>query len=150
MKTDKTEEVTMDTPLYTISVAAQLVGVSVHTLRMYETQGLLIPFKKESRHRMYSQFDISRLKCIRDIITNHKFTISGIKGMLSLIPCWKIVNCSDEERNNCSAYNGSFEPCWSYKHKNNVCATNDCRLCPVFKEWGSCKEIKTSIKKFIT
>ncbi len=114
MKTDKTEEVTMDTPLYTISVAAQLVGVSVHTLRMYEKQGLLLPFKKESKHRMYSQFDISRLKCIRDTITNHKFTISGIKGMLSLIPCWKIINCSDEERNNCSAYNGSFEPCWSY------------------------------------
>ena len=141
--------ITEDTPLYTISTAAELIGVSVHTLRMYEREGLIVPFKKSSKHRVYSQFDIERLKCIRDSITNKKISIAGIKGMLSLIPCWRIKKCSKEERDNCKAYLGEYEPCWHYKHENNTCAANECRLCKVFKVYGSCKEMKSAIKKFI-
>ena len=141
-------EINEDTPLYTISKAAELVGLSVHTLRMYEREGLIVPFKKSSKHRVYSQFDVERLKCIHDTIKNQKISIGGIKGMLSLIPCWKIKNCSDDERENCRAYQGQFEPCWNYKHENNICATNECRLCEVFKIYGSCKEMKFAIKKF--
>ena len=43
-----------NSPKYTISSAATLLGISVHTLRMYEREGLIIPFKKESGQRLYS------------------------------------------------------------------------------------------------
>ncbi|MFH2031950.1 MAG: MerR family DNA-binding transcriptional regulator [Bacteroidota bacterium] len=39
-------------PKYTISSAANLLGISVHTMRMYEKEGLIIPFKKESNQRL--------------------------------------------------------------------------------------------------
>ena len=32
-------------PVYTIGVAAAKLGVSVHTLRLYETEGLIITYK---------------------------------------------------------------------------------------------------------
>ncbi|MDE3059313.1 MAG: MerR family transcriptional regulator, partial [Bacteroidota bacterium] len=48
-------------------MAAQLVGISVHTLRMYEIEGLIIPFKKDSGQRLYSDLDVERLKCLRKV-----------------------------------------------------------------------------------
>ena len=47
--------VKMDEPKYTISNAAKLAGISIHTLRMYEREGLIIPFKKTSNQRLYSR-----------------------------------------------------------------------------------------------
>lgn len=135
-----------DEPKYTISVAAKLLNISVHALRLYEREGLIIPYKKPSGHRLYSDFDIERLKCIREMITDRKFNLSGIVGMLSLIPCWEIIRCREKDRKNCEAYKQNFGTCWSYDHKNNICATLDCRLCKVYKTYGRCSEIKRAIK----
>jgi len=114
-----------DEPKYTISVAAKLLNISTHALRLYEREGLIIPFKKPSGHRLFSDFDLERLKCIREMITERKFNLSGIVGMLSLIPCWEIINCSEKDRENCEAYKGNFGTCWSYQHKDNICATTN-------------------------
>jgi MerR family transcriptional regulator/heat shock protein HspR len=35
-------------PIFPISTAAKLLNISVHTLRMYEREGLFIPYKKDS------------------------------------------------------------------------------------------------------
>lgn len=43
-----------DTPLYPIGTAARMLGVSVHTLRMYERKGLIIPHHAESNQRLYT------------------------------------------------------------------------------------------------
>jgi len=135
-----------DTPLYTIGVVAQLLEVSVHTLRLYENEGLVIPFKKDSNHRLYSANDIIRLKCIRDSITNKKFSIASIKTLYAMIPCWSIRNCSEGERENCEAYNSTMNPCWTFKHSNNLCALQECRTCDVYKEHNHCDNIKETIK----
>jgi len=42
-------------PLFPISTAAKLLSVSVQTLRLYEKEGLILPFKKSSKHRLYSK-----------------------------------------------------------------------------------------------
>ena len=133
-------------PLYTISTAAGLVGVSEHTLRLYEREGLIIPYKKQSGHRLYSKSDIERLKYIREMLVVQKLSIAGIKGMFSLIPCWKIIECSDEDRKNCDAYQKDYWPCWTYKHENNICTKFDCRLCEVYKTHGRYVEIKKVIR----
>jgi hypothetical protein len=36
----------LNEPLFPIRTAAKLLNISVHTLRMYEKEGLIIPFKK--------------------------------------------------------------------------------------------------------
>lgn len=138
------------TPLYTISTAASLVNISVHTLRMYERAGLIIPFKKDSNQRLYSNEDIDRLQCIRRAIKEDKMSIEGIKRMLSLIPCWSIVPCTKKDRDNCDAFNGNHQPCWMLKHKNNYCAKKDCRLCEVYREFAQCDKIKEKIKELLT
>ncbi len=133
-------------PIYSISVAATLLRISVHTLRMYEREGLIIPFQKESKQRLYSRADIERLKCIRKGINEMKMGINGIKIMYSLIPCWKIVGCSEVDRKNCYAYKEHSKPCWSYTHSNNICKGRNCRDCDVYSKHSQCDEIKELIK----
>jgi len=138
-----------DTPLYTISIAAGLLGVSVQTLRMYEREGLIIPFKKESNQRLYSERDLERLRCVRATINEEKISIEGIKRILSLIPCWAVLGCSEKDRSNCNAYNGFDQPCWLFNHKSNHCETRDCRACEVYADFGQCRTIKTRLKELL-
>ncbi|MCZ6776906.1 MAG: MerR family DNA-binding transcriptional regulator [Ignavibacteria bacterium] len=69
--------------LYTIGEAADVLGVSVPTIRMYEREGLIIPYRKRSRHRRFSAGGLERIRCL-----------------LALIPCWSIRNCPEDERKN--------------------------------------------------
>ncbi len=132
-------------PLYTISTAAKLLGISVHTLRMYERAGLILPFQKESSHRLYSQSDIERLRCIRKAINEDKIGIAGIQRIHALIPCWEILPCTQKDREHCNAFKSHQVGCWTYNHKNNVCEKKDCRLCKVYKKAMDCNSIKNSI-----
>ena len=50
-----------DRPVYTIRIAAQMVGVHQQTLRTYEREGLLTPARSAGRQRLYSEADIERL-----------------------------------------------------------------------------------------
>lgn len=134
-------------PMYSIGVVAELLNVSVHTLRLYENEGLLLPYKKDSKHRLYTKNDIVRLQCIREAITEKKFSIQSIKALMSLIPCWSIKKCSLAEREECPAYNGFLQPCWTYKHSDNVCALESCSQCEVYTEHSHCAMIKKTIKE---
>ena len=62
-------EARSEEPLYSIGTAARMLGISVHTVRMYEREGLVIPFRKESHQRLFSDADIERLRCTRQTIT---------------------------------------------------------------------------------
>lgn len=136
-------------PIYPISIAAKLLNISVHTLRMYERESLIIPFKKVTNHRLYSKSDLERVRCIRSAINVHKISIAGIKTVYSLIPCWKIINCSSEDRNKCNAFSSHSKPCWSFNHKNNSCENRECRRCSVYRDFTECKEIKESLINFM-
>jgi len=134
-------------PLYTISTAAKILGISIHTLRMYEREGLVLPFKKESGHRLYSQSDLDRVLCIRRAINENKISIAGIKMIYSLIPCWQIVNCSDEEKSKCPSFTAHDKPCWTFSHKKNICKKIECRDCTVYKDYQECDQIKGAIAR---
>lgn len=134
-------------PLYTISTAAEIMGVSIHTLRMYEREGLILPHKKDSGHRLYSQSDLDRIQCVRNAINESKISIAGIKMIYSLIPCWQIVNCSEDERTKCPSFTAHNQPCWTFDHKKNVCKAKECRDCVVYKDYSDCGKIKGAIAK---
>lgn len=136
-------------PKYTISSAANLLNISVHTLRMYEREGLILPYKKESGQRLYSDKDIERIICIRRTINDDKINIEGIRRILSLIPCWNIVKCSQSDREDCAAYNSHNKPCWMLNHKDNYCAGKDCRECEVYQSFGTCDSIKNKLKDLL-
>ena len=136
-------------PVYTISTAARLLGISIPTLRMYENEGLIIPFKKISQHRLYSDMDIERIKCLRTAINGGRMGLESIRRMLALIPCWAIINCSENDRKNCHAFTSYEKPCWTHKHKNNTCSTRDCRECEVYNSFSDCSSLKEKLKELI-
>lgn len=133
-------------PVFTIGVAADLIGVSVHTLRLYESEGLIIPQRTVSRRRLYSQFDIERLQCIRVMIEDRGFNLAGIKGMMSMAPCWEIKKCSESDRNSCDAFKASLEPCWMVKSDTSACQEEECSQCPVYREVTTCQNMKTYLQ----
>lgn len=137
-------------PVYTIGVAAKLVETSVHSLRLYETVGLLSPKRTETQRRLYSQNDINRLKCIRNFIEVEGLNLAGIKTALSLVPCWQIKECSTEDREKCDAYYKIGEPCWIVKNRGDLCTEVDCRDCEVYLSVGKCSNIKELIKSATT
>jgi MerR family transcriptional regulator/heat shock protein HspR len=132
-------------PIYPIRVAAKLLGVSIPTLRLYEKEGLIIPFKKDSRQRLFSHQDIQRLLCIRAAINQKKISIAGIKMLFAMIPCWSIKKCSEADRQHCDSFTASSQPCWSFTHEGNVCGEQRCRDCEVYEQFTDCHSIKQTI-----
>ncbi|MBK5570670.1 MerR family transcriptional regulator, partial [Ensifer sp. SSB1] len=49
---------------YKVAEAARLAGVSASTLRLWETQGLVVPERSPTGHRQYTESDLARLKRI--------------------------------------------------------------------------------------
>ncbi len=72
-----------DTPLYMISVAAQLAGVHPQTLRIYEQKGLVTPKRTNGNTRMYSQADIERLELVNEL-TGEGINLAGVIRILDL------------------------------------------------------------------
>ncbi|MCR4428214.1 MAG: MerR family transcriptional regulator [Caldiserica bacterium] len=72
-------------PVYTISVAARLVGVRPRTLRLYEEMGLICPRRRATGHRLYSQEEIDRLILIRQLYEIKRINLAGIKFLLELV-----------------------------------------------------------------
>jgi len=58
-------------PLYPISVAAELLGTTDQTLRLYEKHGLINPSRR-NKNRFYSENDIKWIKCLRESDTRQK------------------------------------------------------------------------------
>lgn len=139
-----------DKPVYPIRTAAKLLNISVHTLRMYEKEDLIIPFKKSTSHRLYSKSDIERITCIRSAINDSKISINGIKTIYSMMPCWEVLNCSKEDRSRCAAFLRHSGPCWAVKGEDTICASKDCRSCSVYLDYGECGSIKNFIRKKLT
>lgn len=134
-------------PIYPIRTAAEILGISVHTLRMYEREGLVLPHNSSGNQRAYSEKDIERIRCIRKAINESKISINGIKTIYSLIPCWDVVGCSEEDRKKCGAFQGHSQPCWTYNHPGTTCENRDCRDCDVYKNYAACGNIKNLIIK---
>ena len=69
--------------VYTISVAAELAGVTVRSLRLYERHGLLQPTRTAGGTRRYSQDDLRRLRRIAELVTDG-VNLTGIGKILDL------------------------------------------------------------------
>jgi len=141
--------ITSSAPVYTLSIAAALSGIPVHSIRQYIDKGLIIPFKKESSRNLFSQVDILRLKYIHKLLTEDGLNIAGIRTLLAHIPCWAIRQCSDEERGKCQAYHSNANPCWEASEKGTLCKNTNCRECEVYLIVESYPDIKSFIRTII-
>jgi MerR family transcriptional regulator, heat shock protein HspR len=72
-----------DHGVYGISVAAELSGVAVQSLRLYERYGLLTPARSDGGTRRYSADDLARLRRISELV-DAGVNLAGIARVLSL------------------------------------------------------------------
>jgi MerR family transcriptional regulator/heat shock protein HspR len=69
--------------VYGISVAAELVGMGVQTLRLYEARGLLDPERTGGGTRRYSANDLDRIRRIGDLL-DAGLNLAGIAMVMDL------------------------------------------------------------------
>jgi MerR family transcriptional regulator, heat shock protein HspR len=69
--------------VYSISVAAELSGIPVQSLRLYEQRGLLTPARTAGGTRRYSDDDLVRLQRITELLTGG-VNVAGIGQILDL------------------------------------------------------------------
>ena len=72
-----------DTPVYVISVAAELAGMHPQTLRQYDRLGLVSPARTDGRNRLYSARDIERLSAVQRL-SEAGINLEGIRRILHL------------------------------------------------------------------
>jgi MerR family transcriptional regulator/heat shock protein HspR len=72
-------------PLFTLSVAAEIMGIHPRTLMIYEAEGLVIPARTKTNRRRYSQKDIKKLQFIRYLTNKKGVNLAGVAYIFKLV-----------------------------------------------------------------
>lgn len=73
-----------DTPVYVISIAAELAGMHAQTLRQYDRLGLVTPQRTRGGGRRYSARDVSRLREVQRLSQEEGISLAGIQRIMEL------------------------------------------------------------------
>jgi len=73
-----------ETPVFVISVAAQLAGMHAQTLRQYDRLGLVSPSRTRGGGRRYSARDVSLLREVQRLSQEEGVSLAGIQRILDL------------------------------------------------------------------
>ena len=72
------------TPVFVISVAAQLAGMHAQTLRQYDRLGLVSPSRTRGGGRRYSARDVTLLREVQRLSQDEGVSLAGIQRILDL------------------------------------------------------------------
>jgi MerR family transcriptional regulator/heat shock protein HspR len=84
-------------PRYVISIAARMIGIEAHTLRYYESLGLVQPERSSGNIRLYSEEDIDRLRYIKALMSDCGVNLAGVEVALKLMRRMKEMQQQLEE-----------------------------------------------------
>lgn len=73
-----------ETPVFVISVAAELAGMHAQTLRQYDRIGLVTPSRTRGGGRRYSAADVSRLREVQRLSQEEGVSLGGIQRIFEL------------------------------------------------------------------
>lgn len=73
-----------DTPVYVISIAAELAGMHAQTLRQYDRLGLVTPQRTRGGGRRYSPRDVDRLREVQRLSQDEGISLAGIQRIMEL------------------------------------------------------------------
>lgn len=73
-----------DTPVFVISVAAELAGMHAQTLRSYDRLGLVTPGRAAGGGRRYSVRDIELLREVQRLSQDEGVNLAGVKRIIEL------------------------------------------------------------------
>jgi MerR family transcriptional regulator/heat shock protein HspR len=79
----------LDKPIYTISVAAEILETHPRTLMMYESLNLVVPRRTSTNRRRYSQRDVLTLQAIQRLTRRHGLNLAGARYV---IKCLRLID----------------------------------------------------------
>jgi MerR family transcriptional regulator, heat shock protein HspR len=74
----------LDSPVFTVTVAAQLADMHPQTLRGYDRLGLVVPGRARGRGRRYSLRDVAKLRHVQHLSQAEGINLEGIRRILAL------------------------------------------------------------------
>lgn len=120
----------IDKPVMRIGAVADLLGVSVRMVRIYEQRGLVKPARK-NRQRLYSFNDARWLGRIRELVNREGYDLGDIARLISLPACWQLKDCPEKQRADCPAAKSVGKRCWETARR--VGRLDACRKCQVYR-----------------
>jgi MerR family transcriptional regulator/heat shock protein HspR len=72
------------TPVYVISIAAELAGMHPQTLRQYDRLGIVSPGRSPGRGRRYSAREVALLREVQRLSQEEGVNLEGIRRILAL------------------------------------------------------------------
>src|ERR671937_3012159 len=84
-ETRRDTNISLDKPIYTISVASEILETHPRTLMMYEHRGLVVPKRTSTNRRRFSQRDIMKLQTIQRLTRQHSVNLAGVRYILKLL-----------------------------------------------------------------
>ncbi len=87
----------LDKPLYTISVASEILETHPRTLMMYEDLGLIEPYRTATNRRRYSQRNVRKLQVIQQLTREKGVNLAGVKFILMLLESLKAAGVKPPE-----------------------------------------------------
>ena len=85
IKTQDTNGMDPEKPMFPISVVADILKVHQRTLRIYDDESILIPSRSPKNRRLYSFNDIERGKFIQYLTRELGINLAGIKIIVHLL-----------------------------------------------------------------
>jgi MerR family transcriptional regulator/heat shock protein HspR len=75
----------LDKPIYTLSVASEILETHPRTLMMYEHLSMIKPKRTATNRRRYSQRDLMKLQAIQTLTRRHGVNLAGVRYILALL-----------------------------------------------------------------
>ncbi len=120
----------MDKPVMRIGAVAELLGVCVRMVRIYEERGLVRP-KRKNNQRLYSFNDVCWLARIREFINEEGYDIDEIGRLISLPACWQLKNCPENLRTDCPVTESPGKQCWEVAKQQG--RFPNCSTCQIYR-----------------
>jgi MerR family transcriptional regulator/heat shock protein HspR len=75
----------LDKPIYTLSIAAEILEIHPRTLMMYEGLRLVVPQRTATNRRRYSQRDLLTLQAIQKLTRRHGLNLNGARYVIQCL-----------------------------------------------------------------
>lgn len=76
---------TENKPILTISVAASLLKLHPRTIMLYEEAGFIIPFRTNTKRRLFSVNDLNKLQFIKYLTQVEGINLSGVGSIFKAL-----------------------------------------------------------------
>jgi len=75
----------LDKPIFTLSVASEILETHPRTLMMYEHLDMIRPKRTVTNRRRYSRRDVMKLQAIQTLTRKHGVNLAGVRYILVLL-----------------------------------------------------------------